>query len=128
MFYSTTANFNCYLNPKRHRLADCLWLLPVPYHLRILWYIIMSREKVEKRLLRRLTERAGLLQPVVGPCNKHDHCCNTSHKYYHENWKLQRELNPSCANGNKSRLLFTSAEMLKKPLWQTVWTQIRLIL
>ena len=25
---------------------------------------------------------------------------------------------------NKSRLLFSSADMFKKPLWQTVWTQI----
>ena len=25
-------------------------------------------------------------------------------------------------HGNKSRLLFSSAEMFKKPLWQTVWT------
>ena len=29
------------------------------------------------------------------------------------------------SNRNKSRLLFSSAEMFKKPLWQTVWTQIR---
>ena len=29
---------------------------------------------------------------------------------------------------NKSRLLFSSAEMFKKPLFQTVWTQIRLLL
>ena len=29
------------------------------------------------------------------------------------------------ANRNKSRLLFSSAEMFKKPIWQTVWTQIR---
>ena len=29
---------------------------------------------------------------------------------------------------NKSRLLFSSAEMFKKPLWQSVWTQIRLLL
>ena len=36
---------------------------------------------------------------------------------------------PKCVNRNKSRLLFSSAEMFKKPLWQTVWThQIRLIL
>ena len=28
----------------------------------------------------------------------------------------------------KSRLLFSSAEIFKKPLWQTVWTQIRLLL
>ena len=28
----------------------------------------------------------------------------------------------------KSRLLFSSAEILKKPLWQTVWTQIILLL
>ena len=28
----------------------------------------------------------------------------------------------------KSRLLFSSAEMIKKPLWQTVWTQIWLLL
>ena len=28
----------------------------------------------------------------------------------------------------KIRLLFLSAEMFKKPLWQTVWTQIRLLL
>ena len=31
------------------------------------------------------------------------------------------------ANRNKSRLLFSSAEMFKKPLWQTMWTQIRLL-
>ena len=32
--------------------------------------------------------------------------------------------NPECENHNKSRLLFSSAEMFKKPLsWQTVWTQ-----
>ena len=30
--------------------------------------------------------------------------------------------------GNKSRLLFSPAEMFKKPLWQTVWTQNRLLL
>ena len=30
------------------------------------------------------------------------------------------------ANRNKSRLLFSSAEMFKKPLWRIVWTQIRL--
>ena len=29
-------------------------------------------------------------------------------------------LNPQCANRNESRLLFSSAEMFKKPLWQTV--------
>ena len=28
---------------------------------------------------------------------------------------------PSCANLNKSRLLFSSPEMFKKPLWSTVW-------
>ena len=32
------------------------------------------------------------------------------------------------ANHNKSRLLYSSAEMFKKPLWQTVLTQIRLLL
>ena len=32
------------------------------------------------------------------------------------------------ANRNKSCLLLSSAEMFKKPLWQTVWTQIRLLL
>ena len=36
--------------------------------------------------------------------------------------------NPWCANRNKSHLLFSSAEMFKKPLWQTVWTQNRLLL
>ena len=35
-------------------------------------------------------------------------------------------VNPNCANRNKSRLLFSSAEVFKKPLWQTMWTQIRL--
>ena len=38
------------------------------------------------------------------------------------------EFNPKCAGHNKSRLLLSSAEKLKKPLWQTVWTQIRLLL
>ena len=37
-------------------------------------------------------------------------------------------INPQCANRNKSRLLFSSAEMFKKPLLQTAWTQIRLLL
>ena len=32
-------------------------------------------------------------------------------------------MNPYCANCNKSCLLFSSAEMFKKPLWQTVWTE-----
>ena len=32
------------------------------------------------------------------------------------------------ANCNNSLLLFLSAEMFKKPLWQTVWTQNRLLL
>ena len=32
-----------------------------------------------------------------------------------------------CWNRNKSRLFFSSAEMFKKPLKQTVWTQIRLL-
>ena len=36
--------------------------------------------------------------------------------------------NPKCANRNKSRLLFSSAEMSKMPLWQTVWIPIRLLL
>ena len=30
-------------------------------------------------------------------------------------------------NRNKSRLLFSPAEMFKQPLWQTVWTQNRLL-
>ena len=30
------------------------------------------------------------------------------------------EINPESTNRNKSRLLFSSAEMFKKPLWQTV--------
>ena len=38
------------------------------------------------------------------------------------------KLNPYFVNRNKSRLLFSSAEMFKKPLWQTVRTQIRLLL
>ena len=29
-----------------------------------------------------------------------------------------------CTNRNKHRLIFSSAEILKKPIWQTVWTQI----
>ena len=29
---------------------------------------------------------------------------------------------------NCNKRLFSSAEMFKKPLWQTVWTQIRLLL
>ena len=40
---------------------------------------------------------------------------------------LINRFNPLSANRNKSRLLFSSAEMFKKPLWQTVWTQIRLL-
>ena len=35
---------------------------------------------------------------------------------------------PNVKVSNKSRLLFSSAEMFKKPLWQTVLTQIRLLL
>ena len=31
-------------------------------------------------------------------------------------------------NCNKSRLLFSSAEIFKKPLWETVVTQFRLLL
>ena len=42
--------------------------------------------------------------------------------------EIENDFNPSCANRNKSRLLFSSAEMFKKLLWQTVWTQIRLLL
>ena len=37
-------------------------------------------------------------------------------------------INPQCANRNKSRLLFSSAEMFNKPLWKTVWTQNRLLI
>ena len=33
-------------------------------------------------------------------------------------------INPLSANRNKSCLFFSSAAMFKKPLWQTVWTQI----
>ena len=44
-----------------------------------------------------------------------------------ENEKV-RNLNPLWANGNKSRLLFWSAKMFKKPPWQTVCTQMRLLL
>ena len=40
----------------------------------------------------------------------------------------KERVNPQSANRNKSRLLFSSAEMFKKPLWQTVWTQIILLL
>ena len=39
---------------------------------------------------------------------------------------LLQILNGDFANRNKSRLLLSSAEMFKKPLLQTVWTQIRL--
>ena len=35
---------------------------------------------------------------------------------------------PALTNCNKSCLLFSSAEMFKKPIWQTVWTQMRLLL
>ena len=52
-----------------------------------------------------------------------------------DNLSYQIQPNPKCANRNKpsaflatSRLLFSSAGMFKKPLWQTVWTQIRLLL
>ena len=45
-----------------------------------------------------------------------------------EEHRTEGTLNPYCASRNKSRLLFSSAEMFKKPLWQTVWTQIRLLL
>ena len=38
------------------------------------------------------------------------------------------EISPQSADRNKSRLLFSSAEMFKKPQWQTVWTQIILLL
>ena len=38
------------------------------------------------------------------------------------------KFNPYCANCNNSCLLFSSAEMFKTLLWQTVWTQIRLLL
>ena len=37
-------------------------------------------------------------------------------------------LNPYCTNHNKSCLPFSSAKMFKKPLWQAVWAQIRLLL
>ena len=37
-------------------------------------------------------------------------------------------LNLSVMLGNKTSLLFSSAETFKKPLWQAVWTQIRLLL
>ena len=44
-------------------------------------------------------------------------------------WALQELRNLiQMYDRNKSRLLFSSAEMFKKPLWQTVWTQIRLLL
>ena len=36
--------------------------------------------------------------------------------------KIYRLENKEEASRNKSRLLFSSAEMFKKPLWQTVWT------
>ena len=39
----------------------------------------------------------------------------------------QHMFNPYCTNRIKSRLLFSSAEMFKKPLWQTMWTHIRLL-
>ena len=38
------------------------------------------------------------------------------------------QFNPQCANRNKSRLLSSPAKMFKKPLWQAVWAQIRLLL
>ena len=37
-------------------------------------------------------------------------------------------VNPYWANHNNSRLILSSAEKFKKPLWQTVWTQNRLLL
>ena len=48
----------------------------------------------------------------------------------HTSYQVKKalEVNPYCSNHNKSCLLFLSAEMFKKPLWQTVWTQIRLLL
>ena len=41
-------------------------------------------------------------------------------------WYCTGGLCPRCANHNKSRLLFLSAVMFKKPLWQTVWTKIKI--
>ena len=54
-----------------------------------------------------------------------------SYYYYNENLKhvkVHDLLNPLSVNNNKSRLLFSSDENFKKPLWQTEVTQIRLLL
>ena len=48
--------------------------------------------------------------------NNRTHCTSINHTL------------AKCSNHSKSRLLFSSAELFKKPLWQTVWTQIRLLL
>ena len=42
--------------------------------------------------------------------------------------KGRRSLSGQQLHKPLKRLLFSSAEMFKKPLWQTVWTQIRLLL
>ena len=46
-------------------------------------------------------------------------------KQYNDNKQANQaqimRFNPYIANCNKSRLLFSSAEMFKKPLWQTVF-------
>ena len=61
----------------------------------------------------------GFVEPNLGPnCFQRLSAGNMS----------RQSINPKSANRNKSCLLFSSAEMFKKPLWQTGWTQIRLLL
>ena len=52
----------------------------------------------------------------------------TVHINYEDQCQLLRQKLTLNAPISTSRLLFSSAEMFKKPLWQTVWTQIRLLL
>ena len=44
------------------------------------------------------------------------------------NYKIKFNSSLLMHQSQQSRLLFSSAKMFKKPLWQTVWTQIRLLL
>ena len=45
-----------------------------------------------------------------------------------QNILIGKELTLNAPIATKSHLLFSSTEMFKKPLWQTKWNQIRLLL
>ena len=89
-----------------------------------LWYEIYHSE-LDKNLIKTLCKSTYFMEYVEGVLLDERMSLNNQNIYQFFCNFFPKVRYVNC---NKSRLLITSAEMFKKPLWQTASTQIRLLL